>query len=88
MDQTGKQQYHIPALIHDRTMAIRTSYLAWQLVPGGLLGRIVPLQVVVAMHEVNVFLVKDCCPLKGSRCRIVSQMQRKSIEPRNNIVDE
>jgi hypothetical protein len=33
-----------------------------------LLGRVVPLQVVVAVGEVDVFLVEDGSPLEGSGC--------------------
>ena len=32
---------------------------------GGFVGRIVPAQVVVAVGEIDVFLVEDCGPLEG-----------------------
>jgi hypothetical protein len=65
MDQTREQQNHIAALIHDRRMAVRTADLARQLVLDRLLRRVVPLEVVVAVGEVDVVFVEDGRPLKG-----------------------
>lgn len=43
------------------------SHLARQLVFLRLGGGIIPLQIMMSMLEIDVLLVKDCCPLKG-RC--------------------
>ena len=66
LDERREEQDHIAALVHDRAVAERAADLAGQLVLGGLGGRVVPLEVVVAVLEVDVFFVKDGGPLEGS----------------------
>ena len=66
LDQRREQQNHVPALVHDRTVAEGTADLAGQLVLGGFGGRVVPLEVVVAVFEVDVVFVEDGGPLE--RC--------------------
>lgn len=66
VDQAREQQNHVPPLIHDRAVAVRAADLARQLVLDALVGRVVPLKVVVAVLEVDVVLVEDGRPLEGS----------------------
>lgn len=68
VDQRREQQDHVAALVHDGAVAVCAAHLAWQLVLNGLLGRIVPLQIVVAVAEVDVFLVEDGGPLERRGC--------------------
>ena len=65
VDQGWEEQYHIPSFVHDRGAAVGTAHLARELVDGGFLGAFVPAEVVVAVGEVDVFLVEDGCPLEG-----------------------
>lgn len=67
VDQGREQEDHVAALIHNGGMAERAADLARQLVLDGFLGRIVPLQVVVAIGEVDVLLVEDGSPLEWCR---------------------
>jgi len=67
MDQGREQEDHVASLIHNGGMAERAADLARQLVLDGLLGRIIPLQVVVAVGEVDVLLVEDGSPLEWCR---------------------
>lgn len=64
VDQAGEQQDHVPALVHDRTVAERAADLARKLVLDALVGRVIPLQVVMAVEEVDVVLVEDGGPLE------------------------
>jgi hypothetical protein len=73
MYQGREQQNHVPSFVHDRTVAERAANLAWQFMLGGLFRRIVPFEVVVAVGEVDIFLVKDRCPLKRCSCEDWSQ---------------
>jgi hypothetical protein len=66
LDERREEQDHVPALVHDGAVAERAADLAGQLVLGGLGGRVVPLEVVVAVLEVDVILVEDGSPLEGS----------------------
>jgi hypothetical protein len=68
LDQRREQQNHVPALVHDRTVAEGTAHLAGQLVLGGFGGRVVPLEVVVAVFEVDVVFVEDGGPLERGGC--------------------
>jgi hypothetical protein len=68
MDQARKQENHVAPLVHDRGVTIRTPDLAWQLVLDALIRRIVPLEIVVAICEVDVALVEDRRPLERRRC--------------------
>jgi hypothetical protein len=49
-------------------VAERTADLAGQLVLGGFGGRVVPLEVVVAVFEVDVVFVEDGGPLERGGC--------------------
>jgi hypothetical protein len=49
-------------------MAERAANFAGELVLDGLLGRIVPFEIVVAVGEVDVVFVEDGSPLEGSSC--------------------
>ena len=66
LDERREEQDHVPALVHDGTVAEGTADLAGQLVLRGLGSWVVPLEVVVAMFEVDVVLVEDGGPLEGS----------------------
>lgn len=68
INQGREQQDHVPALVHDRGAAVRAADLAGQLVHAGLLGGLVPAQVVVAVGEVDVVFVEDGAPLEGGGC--------------------
>jgi hypothetical protein len=72
LDQRREQQDHVPALVHDRTVAEGTAHLAGQLVLGGFGGRVVPLEVVVAVFEVDVVFVEDGGPLERCSWKRVS----------------
>lgn len=65
MDQTREQQNHITPLVHDRAVAVRAAHLARKLVIDALLRRIVPLEIMVAVREVDILLVEDGRPLEG-----------------------
>jgi len=65
MDQTREQQNHVAALVHDGAVAEGAAHLAGQLVLDALVGRVVPLEAVVAVGEVDVLLVEDGGPLEG-----------------------
>jgi hypothetical protein len=64
--QAGEEKNHIASLIHDRTVAVRAADFAWELVLDALVGWVVPLEIVMAVGEVDVLLVEDGCPLEGS----------------------
>jgi hypothetical protein len=49
--------------------------LARKLVLDGLLGRVVPLEVMVAVGEVDVILVEDSGPLEGCGCGVLVPRQ-------------
>lgn len=68
MHQTGEEQDHIAALVHDGRVAVVAAHFAGQFVLDALLRRVVPLEVVVAVHEVYIVLVEDGGPLEGSGC--------------------
>jgi hypothetical protein len=69
LDQRREQQNHVPALVHDRTVAEGAANFAGQLVLGGFGGRVVPLEVVVAVFEVDVVFVEDGGPLERRGCK-------------------
>jgi hypothetical protein len=52
-----------------------TADLARKLVLDRLLGRVVPLKVVVAVGEVDVFLVEDSGPLEWCGCGVLVPRQ-------------
>lgn len=66
VDQGWEQQDHVSTFIHNGCSAVGAADLAWQLVHTRLFGALVPAKVVLAFGEVDVVLVEDCCPLKGS----------------------
>ena len=68
LDERREEQNHVAALIHDGAVAEGAADLAGQLVLGGFGGWVVPLEVVVAVLEVDVFFVEDGSPLEGSGC--------------------
>ena len=65
LDQGREQQDHVAAFVHDGGAAVRTRHFAGQVVRGGLGGRVVPAEVVVAVCEVDVGFVEDGGPLEG-----------------------
>jgi len=66
VDQAREEQDHVPALVHNWTVAVVAADLARKLVLDGLVGRVVPLKVVVTVGEVDVILVEDGSPLERS----------------------
>lgn len=69
VDQRREEQDHISALVHDRRATIGAANFARELVLGGLLGAVIPAQFMVAVGEVDIFLVEDGGPLKGRTLR-------------------
>lgn len=65
VDERGEEQDHVAALVHDGAVAVRAAHFAGQLVLDALRGGVVPLEVVVAVGEVDVLLVEDGRPLEG-----------------------
>lgn len=68
VDQARENQYHVPPLVHNRAVAEVAAYFARKLVLDALVRGVVPLEVVVAVVEVDVALVEDGCPLEGCSC--------------------
>lgn len=68
VDQGREQEDHVPALIHDRRVAVVAADFAGEFMGDGFFGRVVPFQVVMPMDKVDVRLVEDCGPLERSGC--------------------
>jgi len=66
--QRREQQYHVAALVEDGRVAEVAADLARQAVRDRLGAGVVPLEVVVALCEVDVRLLEDGGPLEGSGC--------------------
>lgn len=66
VNQAGEEQDHVSTLVHDGTVAEGAANLAGKLVLNGLLARVVPLEVMVSVREVDVLLVENGGPLE--RC--------------------
>jgi len=66
VNQTGEEQDHVSTLVHDGTVAERATNLAGKLVLDRLGARVVPLEVMVSVREVDILLVEDGGPLE--RC--------------------
>lgn len=64
VDQGWEQQDHISSFVHDRCTAISTADFARQFVYGCLFRTLIPTKVVMTLGEVDVFFVKDSCPLE------------------------
>ncbi len=64
--QSWEEQDHVPSLVHDWCTTVRATDFAGQLMDAGFLRAFVPAEIMVAMGEVYVLLVKDGCPLE--RC--------------------
>ena len=64
LDQTREQQDHVAPFVHDRGPTISAGDFAGQLVLGGLLGAVIPDEVVVSIGEVDVVFVENGCPLE------------------------
>jgi len=75
VNQAGEEQDHVPALVHDGAVAEVAADLAGQLVFNRLVGGVVPLEVVVTVCEIDVFLVEDGGPLEGCSYGCVSQCE-------------
>ena len=68
VDKRREQEDHIAALVHDGRVAVRAAHFAGELVLDGFLRRVVPLEVVVAVCEVDVGFVEDGGPSEGCGC--------------------
>jgi len=68
VNERRKEENHVAALIHDRAVAEGAADLAGEFVLDALVGRVVPLEVVVAVREVDIVLVEDGGPLEGCSC--------------------
>ena len=66
VNQARKQQDHVPSLVHDRAVTELAPHLARQLVLHALRARIIPLQVMMSILEVDVVLLEDRGPLPRS----------------------
>lgn len=64
IDHGWKQQYHVPALVHDGCAAISTADLARQLMYRGLFRALIPTEIMVTVCKVDVIFVKDSGPLE------------------------
>ena len=64
MDKRREEQDHVAALIHDGAVAVRAAHLAGQAVLDGFRRRVVPLEVVVAVLELDIVFVEDGGPLE------------------------
>lgn len=64
-DQAREEQNHIAAFVHDGAVTVAAANLAWQLMLNRLRSRIVPLEVVVTVLEIDVVLFKNGSPLEG-----------------------
>lgn len=71
VNQGRKKKDHIATFVHDRRMAVRAANLAGKLVFDGLVGGIIPFQIVVAISEVDVFLVENGSPLERRSCNLL-----------------
>jgi hypothetical protein len=65
VDEGGEDEDHVAPLVHDGRVAVGAADLAGELVLGRLGGGVVPLEVVVAVGEVDVGFVEDGGPLEG-----------------------
>ena len=65
INERREKQDHVSTLVHDWGPAVGAADFAGKLVNAGLFGRLVPAEVVVAVGEVDVFLVEDGAPLEG-----------------------
>lgn len=57
-------------------MAVVAADFAGNAVGNVFVGRVVPFEVVVAVFEVDVGLVEDCCPLERRGYRVQGQLSR------------
>jgi len=64
--ERGEQENHIAALVEDGRVAVVAAHLAGKIVLDGLCRGIVPLEVVVALGEIDIGLLEDGGPLEGS----------------------
>jgi hypothetical protein len=63
-------------------VAVRGANFAWQLLLDGLLGRVVPLEIMVPVGEVDVLFVENSGPLEWCSCR-----GRVSVHPLSDMHD-
>lgn len=66
LDQGREEQDHVSTFVHDRGSTVGAGYFAWQMMGGVFVRWIIPTQIVMAVGEVDVRLVKDGRPLKWS----------------------
>ena len=66
VNQAGEEQDHVSTLVHDGTVAVGAANLAGKLMLNRLGAGVVPLEIMVSVREVDVFLVEDGSPLE--RC--------------------
>jgi hypothetical protein len=64
--ERGEQKDHVAALVKDGRVAVVAAHLAGKVVLNGLCRGVVPLEVVVALGEVDVGLLENGSPLEGS----------------------
>jgi len=64
-DESGEEEDHVSAFVHDRSAAEGAGDFAGKFVFDALIARLVPAEVVDAVGEVDVGFVEDCGPLEG-----------------------
>ena len=77
VNQAWEEQNHVSSLVHDWAVAEVTANLAWKLVLNRLVSRVIPLEVVVTVREVDIVLVEDGSPLEWSSCEKLASVLRK-----------
>ena len=79
VDQAREQEDHVSALVHDGAVTKAAANLAWKLVLDRLVGRVVPLKIVVAVGEVDILLVEDGSPLEWGSCWLSDTAPYKAL---------
>jgi len=92
LNQTREQQDHIPPLVHDWCSAVGTADFTRELVSCRLFAWVVPTQVMVPSHEINILLLKNRRPLKHRpmqplTSRTMTNLTRQRLLPTQLIAD-
>lgn len=68
VNQGREKEDHVATFVHDRGAAIGAADFARKLVDAGFLRGFIPPEVMMAVREVDVCLVKDGTPLERGSC--------------------
>ena len=69
INQLRENQSHVPPLVHDMGATIRARGFTRQIMPRNIPPAVVELQSRNALHESDISLVKDGCPLERGSCK-------------------